>query len=212
MMQIEFGVELHDSEDLTPSCRATADSRATEQDNSFAAPSRHGGSRYAPRESVDHRANPPMAVVGAGISTPNHLLELHAEVGRLQQRLHDLCDHIEKERQERLSLEAGCSASAFIDRTTDRSSHSTNWRTSGSVKPFATKWLTFVARMPLYRARLRSWLGSKRISWRFLSVAVVFARGRDVVMTVQAETTDIKRSMRTHPARQLDLVRIAFAM
>uniref|UniRef100_M4B7S2 Uncharacterized protein n=1 Tax=Hyaloperonospora arabidopsidis (strain Emoy2) TaxID=559515 RepID=M4B7S2_HYAAE len=50
----------------------------------------------------------------------------------------------------------GCNASAFIDRTTDRSSRSTNWRTSGSVKPFATKWLTFVARMLLYKARLRS--------------------------------------------------------
>uniref|UniRef100_M4C2X1 RxLR effector candidate protein n=1 Tax=Hyaloperonospora arabidopsidis (strain Emoy2) TaxID=559515 RepID=M4C2X1_HYAAE len=73
---------------------------------SFAAPSRHGGSRYAPRESVDHRASPPMAVVGAGISTPNYLLRLQAEVGRLQQRLHGLCDRTEQERQERLSLEA----------------------------------------------------------------------------------------------------------
>ena len=64
-----------------PSCRGTADSRASEQDNSFATPSRHGGSRYAPRGSFDHRANPPMAVVGARISTPN-LSELQAEVGR----------------------------------------------------------------------------------------------------------------------------------
>ena len=88
-----------------PSCRATANSRASEQDNSVAAPSRHGGSRYAPRESVEHRANPPIVVVGAGISTPNPL-ELQAEVGRLQQRVHDLCDCTEQERQERLSLEA----------------------------------------------------------------------------------------------------------
>ena len=86
-----------------PSCRATADSRASEQDNSFAAPPRHGGSRYAPRESVDHRVNPPMAVMKAGISTPN-LLGLQAEVGRLQQRVHDLCDRTEQERQEHLSL------------------------------------------------------------------------------------------------------------
>ena len=85
-----------------PSCRATADSRASEQDNSFAAPSRHGGLRYAPRESVEHRANPPMAVVGAEMSTPN-LSELQAEVSRLQQRVHDLCDRSEQERQERLS-------------------------------------------------------------------------------------------------------------
>uniref|UniRef100_M4BLG4 Core-binding (CB) domain-containing protein n=1 Tax=Hyaloperonospora arabidopsidis (strain Emoy2) TaxID=559515 RepID=M4BLG4_HYAAE len=84
-----------------PSCRATADSRASEQDNSFAAPSRHGGSRYTPRGSVDHRANPLMAVVKARISTPN-LLELQAEVGRLQQHVHDLGDHTEEESQERL--------------------------------------------------------------------------------------------------------------
>ena len=88
-----------------PSCRTMADNRAREQDNSFAAPSRHGGSRYAPLESVNHRANPPMAVVGAGISTPS-LSELPAEVGRLQQRVHDLCNHSDQERQERLSLEA----------------------------------------------------------------------------------------------------------
>ena len=88
-----------------PSCRATADSRASEQDNSFAAPPRHGGSRYAPRQRVDHRANTPMAVVGEGISTPN-LSELQAEIGRLQQRVHDLCDRSEQERKELLSLKA----------------------------------------------------------------------------------------------------------
>uniref|UniRef100_M4C438 RxLR effector candidate protein n=1 Tax=Hyaloperonospora arabidopsidis (strain Emoy2) TaxID=559515 RepID=M4C438_HYAAE len=89
-----------------PSCRATADSCASEQDNSFASPSRHGGSRYAPREGVDHRGSPPMAVVRTKISTLNRLLELQAEVGRLQQRLQDLCDRTEQDRQERLSLEA----------------------------------------------------------------------------------------------------------
>uniref|UniRef100_M4BA29 Uncharacterized protein n=1 Tax=Hyaloperonospora arabidopsidis (strain Emoy2) TaxID=559515 RepID=M4BA29_HYAAE len=88
------------------SCRATADSRASEQGNSFAAPSRHGGSRYAPRESVDHRANSPMTVVGTGISTPNRLLELEAEAGRLERRLHDLRDRVKQARQERLYLEA----------------------------------------------------------------------------------------------------------
>ena len=40
-----------------------------------------------------------------GISTPN-LSELQAEVGRLQQRLHDLYDRTEQERQDRLFLEA----------------------------------------------------------------------------------------------------------
>ena len=44
-----------------------------------------------------------MAVVEAGISTPN-LSELQAEIGRLQQRVHDLCDRSEQE--DRLSLEA----------------------------------------------------------------------------------------------------------
>uniref|UniRef100_M4B314 RxLR effector candidate protein n=1 Tax=Hyaloperonospora arabidopsidis (strain Emoy2) TaxID=559515 RepID=M4B314_HYAAE len=90
----------------TPSCRASAFSRASEQDNSFAASSRHGGSRYAPRESVEHRVSPPMSVVRAGISTTNRLLELQAKAGRLRQRLHDLCDRTEQSRQDRLSLEA----------------------------------------------------------------------------------------------------------
>uniref|UniRef100_M4BFZ7 RxLR effector candidate protein n=1 Tax=Hyaloperonospora arabidopsidis (strain Emoy2) TaxID=559515 RepID=M4BFZ7_HYAAE len=86
-------------------CRDTADSRSSKRNDLFAAPSCHGGSRYASRESVDNRANPPMAVVGAEISTP-YPLRWHAEVGRLQQRLHDLCDRAEQERQEHLSLEA----------------------------------------------------------------------------------------------------------
>uniref|UniRef100_M4BIP2 Uncharacterized protein n=1 Tax=Hyaloperonospora arabidopsidis (strain Emoy2) TaxID=559515 RepID=M4BIP2_HYAAE len=77
----------------------------------------------------------------------------------------------------------GCNASAFIDRSTDRSSRSTNWGTRGRVKSFATKRLTFVARIMLYSARLRSWLGTKRIFWRFLNVAAVFARGRELVWT-----------------------------
>ena len=35
-----------------PSCRTTADSRASEQGNSFSVRSRHGGSRYTPREAL----------------------------------------------------------------------------------------------------------------------------------------------------------------
>ena len=53
-----------------PSCHATADSRASEQDSSLDAPSRHGSSRYVPCESVDHRADLPKAVVEAGRSAP----------------------------------------------------------------------------------------------------------------------------------------------
>ena len=52
----------------------------------------------------------------------------------------------------------------------------------------------------------------EKISWRFLNVAVGYARGRDLVVMVRAVTTDIKRRMRTYPARQLDRVRIEFAM
>uniref|UniRef100_M4BV42 RxLR effector candidate protein n=1 Tax=Hyaloperonospora arabidopsidis (strain Emoy2) TaxID=559515 RepID=M4BV42_HYAAE len=43
-----------------------------------------------------------------------------------------------------------CHASAFVYRTTDRSLRSTNWRTIGSVNPFATMWLTFVVSMRHY--------------------------------------------------------------
>uniref|UniRef100_M4C2S3 Uncharacterized protein n=1 Tax=Hyaloperonospora arabidopsidis (strain Emoy2) TaxID=559515 RepID=M4C2S3_HYAAE len=124
-------------------------------------------------------------------------MPLHVTV--VQDTLHfvyTICVIAPKQRGRSVSLwRRGCNASAFIDRTTDRSSRSTNWRTSGLVKSFATKRLTFVARMLLYRARLRSWLGTKRISWRFMNVAVVFARGRYHVVMVRAETTDIKRRM-----------------
>ena len=66
-----------------------------------------------------------MAVVGAGISTTN-LSELQTEVGRLQQRVHDLCDRSEQERQERLSLEAWVQRIRLYRLDTDRSSLSTN--------------------------------------------------------------------------------------
>ena len=61
------------------------------------------------------------------------------------------------------------------------------------------------------QSQIEKLLVYKRITERFLSVAVVFARGRDIVVMVRAEATGIKRRMRTHPARQLDCVRIAFA-
>ena len=61
-----------------------------------------------------------MAVVGAGISTPNLLLKSQAEFGRLQQRLHDLCDRTEQGRQELLSLEAWVQRIRFY-RSDDRS-------------------------------------------------------------------------------------------
>ena len=60
------------------------------------------------------------------------------------------------------------------------------------------------------QSQIESWLGTTRVSWRVLNVAVVFARGSDLVVMVRAETTDLKRRMRTYPARQLDCVRIAF--
>uniref|UniRef100_M4BCF0 RxLR effector candidate protein n=1 Tax=Hyaloperonospora arabidopsidis (strain Emoy2) TaxID=559515 RepID=M4BCF0_HYAAE len=89
-----------------PRCSATLDSRTSERGNSFAVPSSHNGSRYAPREIVDHLANPPVAVVGAGKSTPNRLLDLEAKAGLLERCLHDLRDRVELQRQERLYMEA----------------------------------------------------------------------------------------------------------
>ena len=88
------------------SCRATADSRASERGTLFAAPSRRVGSRYASRESIDHPAITPMDVVGAEISTLNRLLELEAEDHHLERHFHDLHDRVEQARQERISLEA----------------------------------------------------------------------------------------------------------
>uniref|UniRef100_M4C237 RxLR effector candidate protein n=1 Tax=Hyaloperonospora arabidopsidis (strain Emoy2) TaxID=559515 RepID=M4C237_HYAAE len=144
-----------------PSCRATANRSASEQDNSFAVPSHHGGSRYSPRESVEHRANPPMAVVG-----DEYQLQISWSCRRrlvVSSNAYTICVIAPNKIGRSVSLwRRGCNASAFIDRTTDRSSRSTNWRTSGHVKSFSTKWLTFVARMPLYRSRLRNWLGTKK--------------------------------------------------
>ena len=140
---------------------------ASDQDNSFAAPSRHGSSRYAPLERVDHRVNPPTAVVGARISTPTGCWSCRRRLV-VSSNAYTICVIAPNKRGRSVSLwRRGCNAFAFIDRTTDRSSRSTNWRTSRSVKPFATNWLTFVASMRRYRARLRNWLGTKRISRRF---------------------------------------------
>ena len=47
-------------------------------------------------------------------------MDLHAEVGRFQQRVHDLCDRTETKRQERLSLEARVQRIRFY-RSDDRS-------------------------------------------------------------------------------------------
>ena len=62
---------------------------ASEQDNSFAAPSRHGSSRYAPLERVDHRANPPTAVVGARISNESRsdVIPKNSSLSLLQNRV-----------------------------------------------------------------------------------------------------------------------------
>ena len=47
-----------------------------------------------------------MAVMETARLASNHLLELQTELGRVMQRLRDLCDRTNQERQERLFLDA----------------------------------------------------------------------------------------------------------
>uniref|UniRef100_M4BQA6 RxLR effector candidate protein n=1 Tax=Hyaloperonospora arabidopsidis (strain Emoy2) TaxID=559515 RepID=M4BQA6_HYAAE len=89
-----------------PNCRAMVDSRASERESSFAAPSRLGGSRYAPRESVDRRASPPAAVVEVGRSFPTRISEVESDADRLGRNLRKLRNWYDQERQVRLALEA----------------------------------------------------------------------------------------------------------
>ena len=105
-----------------PSCHVTADTRASERDSSFAAPLRHGGSKYAPRESVDHRASPPAAVVEEGRLGPTRLSGLESEVAQHDRDLRDLSDRLDHERDVRRSLEQKV-LRLRIDRSDDRSEY-----------------------------------------------------------------------------------------
>ena len=82
------------------------DSRASERGSRFTVPSRYGGSRYAPRESVDCRASPPAAAVEVGRSFPTRLSEVESEADRLGRNLRELRDRVNQERQNRFALEA----------------------------------------------------------------------------------------------------------
>ena len=89
-----------------PSCRTTADSRASERGNSFAAPSYHGASRYAPRGSVEHRASPPVVVVEEGKPVPSRLSELELAIDRHERILGELRDDADQDYNDRRHLEA----------------------------------------------------------------------------------------------------------
>ena len=75
-----------------PSCQTTADSRASERGNSFAAPSYYGASRYAPRGSVEHRESPPVVVVEDGKPVPSRLSELEHAIDQHERILGELRD------------------------------------------------------------------------------------------------------------------------
>ncbi|CAI5743612.1 unnamed protein product [Peronospora destructor] len=105
---------------LGASRHATADSRASERGNSFAASSHHGGSRYAPRGNIDHRASPPAAVVEEGKLALARLPELESEVAQHDRVLHEFGDELDHERGVRRSLEK--TVQRFrINRSDDRS-------------------------------------------------------------------------------------------
>ena len=68
---------------------------ASDRGSLFATPSRYDGSRYAPLESVDHRVNVPVAVVGAGRTGPSQLSELHETIDRHDRVLFKLQEGVE---------------------------------------------------------------------------------------------------------------------
>ena len=79
------------------------DTPATGRDNSFLILNRHGGSRYAPQGSVDHRLSPPTDAEEEEKPPPSrstHHLDLH-EMGRT---IVELREDMEHERDRRYAL------------------------------------------------------------------------------------------------------------
>ena len=103
-----------------PSCHAKVDNLASEQDNSFAAPSHHGGSGYVPQGNVDHRGSPPKVVVEEGKLDPNRMSDLMSKIDKMDHFLHDLEEGLEHERGKRRSLEQMVQ-NHHIERLEDRS-------------------------------------------------------------------------------------------
>lgn len=105
-----------------PSCHAKAGTLASERGCSFATPSRHGGSKYVLRESVDHRANPPKDAVVEGKPIPSDLMDLRSELAHHARVLVELREDAEYERNGRHTLASTVQRIALISRMTDRQS------------------------------------------------------------------------------------------
>ena len=72
------------------SCHEKAGYRASEQDNSFAAPSHHVGSRNVPQENVDHRHNPLKVIKDEEKLVSTYVSELESNVEQLDNYLNEL--------------------------------------------------------------------------------------------------------------------------
>ena len=103
-----------------PSCHERADSRASEQDNSFASSSYHGGSEYVPQGKVGRRGRPPKVVEEEGKSVPTYVSELESKVEDLDRYLRELGEGLEHERGRRRALEKTVQSDR-IERLEDRS-------------------------------------------------------------------------------------------
>ena len=77
------------------SCHETADNRASEQDNSFAASSDNSGSQSVPQGNVDHRGNPPTVVVVEEKSVLTYVSELESKVENLDRYLQKLAEGLD---------------------------------------------------------------------------------------------------------------------
>ena len=82
-----------------------ANNRASEQDNSHAVSSHHGGLKYVSQGNVDHRENPPKAVEKERKLIPTYVSEIESKVENLDRYFHELEEVLDHERDRRHSLE-----------------------------------------------------------------------------------------------------------
>ena len=195
-----------------PSCRTKVNTSVSGQGNLSAFRYSRGGSRYAPRESVDHRENPPVAPVvvrrQGTAQTRGHqeicalydsvLTELREDVEQEYNRRHDLLKTVRRLRTDR---EKDRSEFAFAQLENERD-------------------IPYLLDEPVAALRSNALMKDQheigpvitRICWGSLSVPAVSVLGRGLVLKVRAETTYIERRMRAHPTRKLNSVHIALSL
>ena len=154
-----------------PSCRAREDTLASEQDNSFAAPSHHGDSRSVPRGNVGRRGNPAKVVEEEGRSVPTYVSKLKSKVEKMNHLLEDVSQGLTYERERRRSLDQTVQEHLIYDWMVVRRTRTPFWNMNERFILFVTNYLRFVAGSRSYgpgkrisRFNMRIWFVTTRIS------------------------------------------------